>query len=955
MPHQIFFVYKSIKILHQNISGLINKSDILIVSLSELYEIEKNIDVLCITEHNMKTGDDEFLSIPNFKLASQFTREKRKGGSCILVRQGLKYETIKKVETLSVPNIVEISGVELVDHNLIIICVYRVPKNMKLTLDIFYEKMSQILEIRRLRNKKFILCGDFNINVLQKTSMSNDLEYFLRGYNLKLGVNKPTRLCSGTCLDNFVHNNIDRVKVEVIETALSDHTAQVIECPVKKTCSFKHWFTYIRDYSSENSLKFKECLESLSFSDVYECPDADRAFHMFHEMFTLLYNLCFPIIKIKIPFHKRPKWVSKGIKICSKRKRHLLWKYRLSKSNHDRIVFKQFNKKYKKIIGLTQKSINNNTINMANNKSKATWSIINEKKNNVPKDYIIKININNDTIHNPNEIANAFNDFYINQVQPVRSLTMVSSNNTSQSSMFMQPVTPHDIHMVINDLKNKKSTGYDDVNTSSIKNVSKAICDVLSHITNLCIEQGVFPNDLKISIIKPLFKKGKRDEMSCYRPVALIPIFSKIIEKVIYASLYAFLESKQLLSNCQLGFRKKKSINLAIFKFLNGIIGNLDKKYHVSALFMDLTKAFDYVSHDILLKKLNNLGARGNVLNLIESYLTQRRQITEIERLCPKTKCITKYRSHCKIVRYGVPQGSVLGPLLFIIYINDLPNVTNNDMVLFADDCTIIFNDRNLVNLRLNITDTLTRISEWLKINNLKMNLQKTNIINFRNIHNTTKHKLDIIHNEVKIQETSETKFLGLTIDENIVWKSHVDNICKKLSSYAYALSKLTNIVNENTVIVAYHAYVTSTLRYGIIFWGMSTNNLLVFRAQKRCIRSMFRLTQSDSCVPYFKKLKILPLPCLFIYELSIFVFQNKDLFSERISTRQKGRLQTPSNRTILMNKSVCVMSVIIFNKIPKNIRDIDELTLFKKELLTFLNEKVYYDVKDFLNDRSIS
>lgn len=191
---------------------------------------------------------------------------------------------------------------------------------------------------------------------------------------------------------------------------------------------------------------------------------------------------------------------------------------------------------------------------------------------------------------------------------------------------------------IIRSLKNTSSVGHDEVSTKILKYVASSICEHLSHILNLCIVTGTYPDDLKVSVVKPLFKKDNRELLECYRPVALLSIFSKIFEKYINDKIYNFLEKHNILAYEQKGFRKNKTINMAIYNFIKNVITNMDNKRPVCAIYCDMTQAFDYVNHDILLKKLEDYGIRGNILALMESYLKNRKQYTEVTRIDLKNK-----------------------------------------------------------------------------------------------------------------------------------------------------------------------------------------------------------------------------------------------------------------------------------------------------------------------------
>jgi retron-type reverse transcriptase len=320
------------------------------------------------------------------------------------------------------------------------------------------------------------------------------------------------------------------------------------------------------------------------------------------------------------------------------------------------------------------------------------------------------------------------------------------------------PTDTSEIKNIIMSIKNSSACGIDQIPITVIKSVVDCISSVLASLINHSISKEIFPDALKIAKVIPIYKAGDKSLISSYRPISLLTTFSKVFEKVILKRLENFLEKHKLLSDNQFGFRKNRSTQLALTSYLDKLTEALDKNEYAISLFIDLSKAFDTIDHSLLLKKLYSYGIRGLAYDYIKSYLSNRLQYVETHGMSSSLLSIT-----C-----GVPQGSILGPILFLLYINDISACTKLlKLFLFADDTTILYSSKDINELIKTMNKELETISDWFKLNKLSLNTAKTNYMIFKPIKNEIIHP-NLLLNETAVVRVHSTRFLGVEIDEKL-------------------------------------------------------------------------------------------------------------------------------------------------------------------------------------------
>jgi len=925
-------------ILYLNINSIRNKTDDLELFLEDYI----SVNYLCLVESWLKPG--ELPHIQGFEVCTQFSRTNNEhGGVIIFARPGLSYKHLANIITLNKEFVFECCGIttQLPDlGTIVLISIYRSPSA---NLNEFMERLEDMLNM--LPNTNIIICGDFNVDFSVATKESTLLVSLLSSFNLKITVSDPTRISntSATTIDNIATNMCDDVfTTSVLDTDMSDHRALLfsIACLPKPVATFR----YSRVFSKTNINKFKQALQNSNWESFLLENNINNKFNLFIDKITTSFKLCFPLRKLQLG--NKNTWITPGIKISCCTKRDL---YKLTRLfPHPGIIeyFKKYSKILKKTIKLAKRIQNENFLMKSLNKPSAMWKIIkNQTVNPKNKSQNIALTVDDKLLEDPQTLADVFMNYftYCPIVNSSDNIIFPAQN----ANFYLFPTTETEIKSIILKLNNTSSCGYDSIPTSIVKQCHTELSPLLTNLINFSFETGTLPEQLKVSKIVPIFKKGAPDEIGNYRPISILSVFLKIFEQTVSIRLQSYLKKFDILTEKQHGFQNSKSTESAAFQLLKTVYSNLNEQRITAILACDLSKAFDLIDHELLLAKMERYGFRGVALNWFRSYLVDRQQYVSIISADNENEC----RSFINKTSLGVPQGSILGPVLFNIFINDLPLFVDSDLVMYADDTTAVFSAGTQEELLEKARTTVEQLNVWFNKNNLKLNLEKTNLIIINNYAGfTLTNQIQI--NNVFISELKSICFLGLTIDHQLTFENHILTINKKLNAVTFALRSLYENVNMQVLKTLYYGCFESILRYCILFWGCSSQADIIFKTQKRAIRAISGLGRRDSCRNAFRQQGILTLSSLYAFCALVNVYKHQNEYN-RVSDfhdydiRGRKHFRPTAPKLAKFKNSVYYQPLLLYNKLPTTIQESTTLGQFKSKLRALLLNNTFYSIAE--------
>ena len=956
--------YNTFSLLHTNICSLQYNGDNLENLLANL---QFKFDIIALTE----TWNPEYKEhcfhpplISGYNRYTGTTGSTLKGGCGLYVSDDLKplarTDLNLKIKDHDVE--METYWTEIIiekQPNKLIGVIYRHPskQNDKKCIEILSNTLAKIHK----EHKNVLIAGDFNFDLLKFDSspiISEFLQMMLNN-SYQPCITEPTRIVHGnkpSLVDNIYSNSLDTCLSGNLFEKISDHLPSFVimktvrNKPRSSTTKRRNMKNFrIENFQADLSLLSKE-----SFNH-----NADTAFNFFHKKFQSIVDKHAPLqflTQKQFELECKP-WITKGILTSTRIKSKLYKTFKKNKKPEDYAKFKKYRDLINSLLRKSKKQYYKKYFEKHISDSKKTWSGINNLLNRQNKQKLkdIFLNVDGNLYTDQKIVVEKMNDYFINVAENLAKKIPKPSTkfqdylkNPNKHSIFLSEVLPHEIDDIIKKLGSNKSGDLYGITSYIVKVGGLPLTQILTSLFNKSISQGIFPHVLKCAKVIPIHKGDSILETSNYRPISLLPIFSKILEKVMYSRIIKFVEKFDILYKNQYGFQKGMSTEYAVNSLVSNIVKCLENQEVGFCILLDFAKAFDTVNHEILLNKLEHYGIRGIALDWFKSYLSDRMQCTEIGNT----------QSKLSYIKCGVPQGSILGPLLFLLYINDI--VLSSKLfkfILFADDTSLFYSHKNKHDAESILNAELSNIAQWLASNKLSLNVGKSKLLIFSNQKSNFKgsktNDNDVInHFELSIngetlKEVNYAKYLGVLIDNKLKWTNQIDAINLKLSKGNGLLAKIRHYVPNSTLRSLYFSFINPHIDYNLLNWSMAASTTLesIGNKVKKAIRIISFEDSHTPSTPLFKQLNILPFSYSIKANLAKFMWK---LFNDKLPTTLSANFRSNprthishyESRLISLDKFVLFEGPRIWNNIPDSIKIKPSLKTFSKSLsIHYIND----------------
>lgn len=913
---------------------------------SIIVKLEQLPNIIAVQETWFQSDLVQIYNIPGYN-AVHCCRHDGYGGTSLYIRDNIRFsvescETKQRIECIRV----SLDNFSINGKSLIFTTFYRSPK---CNLENFFNFLEHVL-LQSSRSPS-IFVGDSNID-LSMDNASGDLLNMLHQYDYKSCHCLITRPRSGTSIDNIFSNMQNELLIASIECNLSDHN--VISCKLrsnfernshKRKIKYKCNFSDLRDTFQErlicmnktnNVSRETHCLISEFSKSIAETTSTEVEMESIKNLIT--------------------PWANDNIDALVKLKKNLLKKRR--KCRIDACIVERLERISKVIKIADRENMNDylqSNVESIKDNPKLTWSFLNETLGRNTRPVQQLRNEEGHLILSDRDICMKFNNFFLQIPEEMRmSIQRYPTDDCNNlNSLYVYPenfefchTSAEEISEIITELKFNKSCGHDGISSKCIVECKDIIVPHLVEIFNNIVTTSTYPDDLKIAKIVPIPKDSSAHTVEKYRPIALLPIIDKIFEKILHKQLSQFLDQNEMLYKMQFGFRKGSGTQQAVVNVVNYVCECLDDGYGgVVGIFFDLSKAFDLVDHTILKQKLQFYGIRRSALKLFNSYLDSRRQYVEIRNT----------KSNISTVKTGVPQGSVLGPLLFTLFINDISNLKlYGKLIMYADDLSLFYPYKHEVIVKCQIEHDVELVQEYMRLNRLVLNPDKTKLLRFRpyNIGNDT---FCVKVGGIDVNECKSIKYLGVHLQSNLSWNIHIQHVKKKVAPALGLLFKFKNKFDLNTKLLLYNALIHSHFNYmPLIYAHRKTTELKSLqRTQNKALKIVYNLPLMYPTRSLYKDISksVLPIYGLYKMQLLIYIFkaihnighhtiefsENQNTFNTRNGSNliiKRCRLETTKQRIEHAGSSE-------FNHLPVELKNISRISIFKTRLKSYLIQNI--------------
>ena len=945
------FKKKGLHFVHLNARSIFHK-----VSELKLIARQHKIAVFSITETWLDNSyTDQSIKIEGYNLIRR-DRDTFAGGVCIYIREDLAFNPRQDLQNINFEDV----WVEILLPRckpIIIGTCYKAPDNNNLT-----ECLENTLNLVNPESDIYVL-GDFNICLLKDNSnYRKSYKDLTELHNFKQLINKPTRVTdtSASCIDHIFVNKSEKVcQAGIIESGISDHFITYCTRKINTEVINKHNTVNARSMKNYDSEIFIEKLKVLDWENVFISSNVNDAWDSFKKTFLQIIDDIAPVKEVRIKGRTEQWMTSDILELIYERDRILTL---ANKNRSVKELRKQYNELRNKVIDKVREAKANyfsEKVEEHKNNPKSLWKqfkSLGYSNKNKEKSRIV-IEIDNVKCFDPKKVAQHMCNFFINiatilknKLPAMPNLFDISTHIfkdfythkvTRQTNLTLSRVTEEYVYKELCKLNSQKSTGIDEISPIFLKDGANELKGVLTYIINLSIDTKTVPDEMKFAKVKPLFKKGSRLDASNYRPVSILPIVSKILERAVYKQVVDYLDRNNLLYENQSGFRKAYSTDTCLINLTDQIKLDMSKGLYVGMVLIDLQKAFDTVDHEILCNKLKSMGI--NSTEWFQSYLGGRNQVVEANDTL----------SEAGIVNCGVPQGSILGPLLFLCYINDMPMSLKCKLLLYADDSALLISGKEPNKIAEELSKELSSCRNWLIDNKLSLHLGKTEAILFG-----TRYKLnnvnsfEVICNNEVIQNVKNVKYLGLQLDEELSGESIVKEITKKVNSRLRFLYRYKDYLTTDSRKTLCTALIQCHFDYSCSSWFPGINKGLSDKLQvlqNRMIRFILKLDsrhhigyeelKESGFLRVSERVKQLKLGHIFKIRNKTcpnYMNTNFKLLNENVNRSSTRSYQynfflpsTGSQGT----KTFFYTGINDWNSLPNNIKEIKNEDLFKKKV----------------------